>query len=312
MDTALTISRFAQFGGVMLLFGSSLFRLRVSPETESRAFAQWHRRVTIASAMITMVSSLAWLDIEAGTMSGDWTEAASPHTVATVLLQTRFGHVWQWNLVAAAIVLCATFASAKIQYAKSWTALVVGLSAFLIATSAWTGHAVMDSGLSGVIHPLVQVVHVLAAAAWLGSLPALGFALHSAGKVEAGPPKATQRLIRGYSRMGYIAVGLVLLTGCLNTLFMMDSFEALFSTPYGRILITKIGLFLLMVGVALFNRFVLTPVIVNSRSSVTTIEANLRQLRRNVAIEQVLGLLIIALISVLGTVAPPMPGHMEM
>ena len=112
--------------------------------------------------------------------------------------------------------------------------------------------------------------------------------------------------------MGYIAVGLVLLTGCLNTLSMMDSFEALFSTPYGRILITKIGLFVLMVGVALVNRFVLTPVIVNSRSSVATIEANLGQLRRNVAIEQVLGLLIIALVSVLGTVAPPMPGHMEM
>lgn len=313
MESALAISRLAQFGGVMLIFGSSLFRLRFGVESQERVFVHWYRRALIACAIVTMVSSLAWLDIEAGTMGGDWSDAASPRTVATVLFQTKFGHVWQWNLVVAAILLCVALASATIQRLKSWTGLVVGLSAVLIATSAWTGHALMHSGLTGAIHPFVQVVHVLAAAAWLGSLPALGFALHSVRKAELAVPRyAAQHLLRGYSRMGYVAVGLVLLTGCLNTWFMVDSFEALFSTLYGRILGAKIGLFLLMVGVALVNRFVLTPAIVNSRSSVATMEASLRQLRRNVALEQILGLLIIAAVSVLGTTAPPMPGHMEM
>src|SRR5579875_1666259 len=180
MNAALMISRFAQFGGVMLLFGISLFRLRFNPESDGRICLRWYRQAPIAAAIITMASSLAWLDFVAGTMGDDGSKAASLRTIAAVLFHTRFGHVWQWNLVAAAIVLCATLTSAKIQHVKPWAAFVVGLSAFLIATSAWTGHAVMDNGLTGAIHPLVQVVHVLAAAAWLGSLPALGFALHSA------------------------------------------------------------------------------------------------------------------------------------
>ena len=313
MEAALAISRVAQFAGVMLAFGSSLFRLRFAVESAGRTFARWYLRTLIASAIVIMVSSLAWLDIEAATMSGEWSNAANPHIVATVLYQTSFGQVWRWNLVAAAILLCVAFAPAKIQHLKSWTSFVVGLSALLIASSAWTGHAVMQRGLMGMIHPVVQVVHVLAATTWLGSLPALGFALRGVRKPELGAQRdAAQHLLRGYSRMGYLAVSLVLLTGCIETSFMVDSFEALFTTSYGRILIAKIDLFLLMVGVALVNRYVLTPVIVNSGSSVAAAEASLRQLRRTVALEQILGLSIIVLVSVLGTVAPPMPGHMEM
>jgi putative copper resistance protein D len=311
METMIVISRLAQFGGVMLLFGTSLFRCGFDHETEGRVFVRWHRRILATAAIVTMVSSLAWLDIEAGAMGGDWSDAGNLHTVATVLFQTRFGHVWQWNRVAAAILLCVTFA--RVHYARLWTALVVGLSGFLIATSAWTGHAVMHSGLTGTVHTLVQVVHVLAAAAWLGSLPALGFALRDARKAEqTAAPTPVQHLLQRYSRMGYVAVGLVLLTGCLNTWFMLDSFEALFSTLYGRVLVTKISLFLLMVGVALVNRFALTPEIANSNAGRAAAEASLRQLRRSVAVEQILGFLIITLVSVLGTLEPPMPGHMEM
>lgn len=112
--------------------------------------------------------------------------------------------------------------------------------------------------------------------------------------------------------MGYLAVGLVLLTGCIDTWFMVDSFEALFTTSYGLILVAKISLFLLMVGMAAINRCVLTPAIMHSGSNVTAAEVSLRQLQRTVAFEQILGLSIIVLVSVLGTVAPPMPGHMEM
>ncbi|MBN8902662.1 MAG: copper homeostasis membrane protein CopD [Rhodospirillales bacterium] len=313
MEAALAISRVGQFAAVMLVFGSSLFRLRFAPESERRVFGPWYRSVLIAAAIITLVSSLAWLDVEAGTMSGEWSNAANPHTVATVLYRTSFGQVWQLNLAAAAILLCVVFAPAKIQHLKSWSGIVVGLSALLIATSTWTGHAVMHGGLMGDIHPFVQVVHVLAAATWLGSLPALGFALHSLRKPElAAQRSAAQHLLRGYSRMGYLAVGLVLLTGCIDTWFMVDSFGALFSTSYGRILVAKISLFLLMMGVAAVNRFVLTPTIMHSGSNVTAAEASLRQLRRTVVLEQILGVSIIVLVSVLGTVAPPMPGHMEM
>jgi putative copper export protein len=72
-------------------------------------------------------------------------------------------------------------------------------------------------------------------------------------------------------------------------------------TPYGRLLAVKIILFLAMVVVALINRFRLMPRI--SRDV-----AALGALGRTVALEQVLGLLILAVVSVLGTLPPGVHG----
>ncbi len=108
--------------------------------------------------------------------------------------------------------------------------------------------------------------------------------------------------------MGYLAVGLILFTGCLNSWFMVDGSDALFSTTYGRVLIVKVGLFVLMVRVALVNRFALTPELVKPKANTTMIALPFEPLWRNVAIEQLLGLSIIAAVSVLGTLPPAMSG----
>jgi putative copper resistance protein D len=108
--------------------------------------------------------------------------------------------------------------------------------------------------------------------------------------------------------MGYLAVGLILLTGCLNSWFMVDGIDALFSTTYGRVLIVKVGLFVLMVCVALFNRFALTPELLKPKAKTLMTETAFARLWRNVAIEQLLGLSIIAAVCVLGTLPPAMAG----
>jgi putative copper resistance protein D len=318
MEAFLVVSRFAQVSAAMLLLGTSLFGIQfqrgsvATPDTR-RAFDHWQRPMLLSAAAIALTSSIAWLDIEAGMMGGSWADAANLQTVSTVLFETRFGHVWTWTLASAAILLFVLSMPRGGGQTTLWTALIAGLSAFLIASSAWTGHAVMHGGLTGAIHSMVQVVHVLAASAWLGSLPALGFALHKARRDgQAAWRDSARRILPRYSRMGYLAVGLIVLTGCLSSWFMVDSVDALFSTAYGRILIAKIGLFVLMVSVAAVNRLVLTPRILDSKGTTVVAERAVHQLWRNVAIEQFLGLSIIAVVSVLGTVAPAMSGHMEM
>jgi putative copper resistance protein D len=307
METALIISRFAQFAGVMLLFGTSLFRLCIGDEGDDQAVARWYGRVLTLAAIVTILSSFAWLGVTAGMMSGAWAGAENIGILRTVLFQTQFGKVWQWNLASAAILLGVIVVPKNAHRGRLSTVLILGLSGFLAATCAWTGHAVMHRGLAGIIHPLVQVVHVLAAAAWLGSLPALGFMLASARSHGKRRWYNTARdILPGYSRMGYVAVVLILLTGCLNSWFMVDGLGALVSTDYGHVLIAKIGLFLLMVGLAVANRFGLTPKIAESGPNGVTVEANLRRLMRNVALEQGLGISIIAAVSVLGTLAPAM------
>ena len=45
------------------------------------------------------------------------------------------------------------------------------------------------------------------------------------------------------------------ITGLINSVFLIGSMKALVATPYGRLLIVKVALFVAMVGLALINRF---------------------------------------------------------
>jgi putative copper resistance protein D len=110
-----------------------------------------------------------------------------------------------------------------------------------------------------------------------------------------------------FSRMGYFAVALVALTGTVNTVILVGSVGGLLDTPYGRLLLMKIALFLLMVILAVANRFVLVPRIAREGKPITGTMA----LIWTIAIEQAFGLAIIAVVSVLGTWPPAIHIHMH-
>jgi hypothetical protein len=92
------------------------------------------------------------------------------------------------------------------------------------------------------------------------------------------------------------AVGTLLATGILNAAILVGSLSALLETNYGNLLLSKIGLFAVMVCVAAINRFHLTPLLPEVGA--------IRQLARNTWIESGLGLIIIVIVSVLGILPP--------
>jgi putative copper resistance protein D len=98
--------------------------------------------------------------------------------------------------------------------------------------------------------------------------------------------------------MGYVAVGLLALTGAVNSWLLVGSWSALVGTPYGRLLGLKILLFLAMVAVALVNRWRLVPRLGDQPAATVT------ALSRAILVEQGLGLAILAVVSLLGTWAP--------
>jgi putative copper resistance protein D len=110
----------------------------------------------------------------------------------------------------------------------------------------------------------------------------------------------TRDAIRHFSQMGYVAVAFIALTGTINTLLLVGSPGAMFGTPYGRLLALKILLFLVMVVVALINRFRLLPRFRCEPQPSAPIAA----LARSVLFEQGLGFAVLAVVSVLGTWPP--------
>jgi len=93
---------------------------------------------------------------------------------------------------------------------------------------------------------------------------------------------------------------LILASGLLNSWFLVGSVHALLYTTYGQVLMVKVALFLLMVALALFNRFYLMPKLENHD------ERTLKLLLRSVAAEQGFAILVVAAVSLLGTLQPAM------
>jgi putative copper resistance protein D len=297
LDTALWICRFVHFTTAMLVFGATSFRFYAIPADWLAGFDRRFGRVVLTAAAIALLSALALLLCLSAMIAGAPAAAWDPAVLAAVLSGTRFGRVWSLQLLLALALVLACLR-------RTWKPSLI-LSLGLLASLGWVGHAAIGEGVGGIMRELNQSLHLLAAGWWLGGLAPLGWVL---GRVRQARDEAAAALTRGvverFSRGGHVAVALIALTGLVNTLLLVGSPGTLFDAAYGRLLAFKILLFAGLVAVALCNRFLLAPRLGRE-------PAALGHLCRTVAIEQGLGLAILAVVSVLGTlppaVAPPQP-----
>jgi copper resistance protein D len=254
---------------------------------------------------LTAVSGTAWLLLNAQSMSDrPLSEVFSEGVLWTVLLQTEYGRDWLVRLALACVlvVMFVPFLSARGSKTFWIKLVVVALAAGFVGTLALAGHAVGASGSEGVIHPAADFLHLVAAAAWVGTLLPLALLLAAAGREPASIGIARTATVR-FSTFGIVSIATLLITGTINTWYLAGSIPALTGTDYGRLLLIKIALFLGTVAVAAVNRLRLTPRLVAGASAAATQDA-LSQLRRNTAIEVATGAIVIAIVAVLGMTPP--------
>src|SRR5262249_12221509 len=104
-----------------------------------------------------------------------------------------------------------------------------------------------------------------------------------------------------FSLLGIVAVSTLLVTGILNSVFLVGSLPRPVGTSFGRLVLAKIGLFAGMVSIAAVNRFRLLPQLSDAKP---TSGPALGSLRRNAWIETGLGLVVLAIVGTLGTIPP--------
>src|SRR5712671_5884752 len=303
MDEALYACRFVQFAAAMLIFGTASFRIYALAGSQTRAassvlagFDAWVGHVVLVAALVALISALALVLCQTAAMAGSPAAATDFAAVTAVLFETRFGRVWCWHLLLAAILVLACLSRPPSR------PVVLIFSLALLASLGWVGHAAIGDGSARIAHQINQTGHLVGAGLWLGGLAPLAWVLRQVRRQPGDFEISLARdALRNFSHMGYGAVALIMLTGVVNTSLLVGSIAALFDTSYGRLLAFKILLFLAMVVVALINRFRLAPRI--SRDA-----ANLGALGRTVALEQGLGLAILAVVGVLGTWPPAIHG----
>ena len=281
----------------VLIFGTLVAEpaLRSAPAARAIVMAQI-LRVAWVSLAVTVASGVIWVLLQAEAMSDlPLREAMSGDILSTVLTETQFGMVSELRL-ALAIVLATCLFFNRLQLA-----LISGLG--LVAGIAWTGHAGSDADWSN-LHLTADVLHLVAAAAWLGGLVPLTLLLSQALRNEADPwASLASQAVRRFSMLGIVSVGTITATGIVNGWILVGSFKALVVTEYGRLLMLKISLFAVMLVYAAINRFWLTPDLALPSDNEARLKA-MRRLTRNSGIEIALGLIIFAIVGMLGTLHP--------
>ncbi|MEO8313797.1 MAG: copper homeostasis membrane protein CopD [Pseudomonadota bacterium] len=307
----LIVARLLQYSGALVLLGSALFCMYGSgdgelllPQIQRR---QWPRRILVIAALSAMAGTVLWVMAETVLFSGEPADGTDPAAVWVVFSETRFGRVC---LLRLGLLFISLVASGVIVRRNVLLGTQAVLASVILATFAWTGHGAMTAGWPGAIHLGGDLVHLWAAGVWIGALPPLIILIWQAHRSRfPGDARAAQRGLEWFSAIGSAVVAALIVSGLINSWFLIGvaNSRAVSGTSYGRTLLVKLGLFAVMLVLAAANRFWLTPRLRTSQSTDTL--AALHALRLSVVAETATAVLVLGVIGVLGTLAPPISGE---
>jgi putative copper resistance protein D len=292
IDAWLIAVRAGHFLACMLLFGEALYVCTIDPRARLRGW------VILGAVPFAAACAIGWLGIEAVVMSGEApAQALRSGVVGVVVHSTQFGHVWLVRVCGVGMVALAawiTLRTANAGLRRTALAATLLLAALHLALLALAGHAGAAGGLRRVAEVGVDAVHLLAAGAWLGSLPALVAALASTASRDT-----VVRITRRYSQVGCVAVTAVVASGIVNAGFRSVGPMELVTTDYGRLLLIKLAFVAGMLALAATNRFAVTPRLRDADGRA------LAALRRNAWVEIGIGIVVVVLVGALGITPPP-------
>ena len=297
----------------ILLAGVFAFRLVVLAPAASRynwvdrfqpRFKGLWGRLALVAWLALILSAILWFDLVAASISGAATLFdLDGDTLSTVLSQTHFGHLWAWRLGGCLVVGILLFIGTR-------EVVTAAFSFAILASLAFSGHSDAIVANAGPLPVLGDIGHLVAAAFWPGGLvPLLLFLLGQDRAGDRGTRIIVAEVVRRFSGLSLVVVGLLVATGLLNTYFIVGSLGALFTTDYGRLLLLKIALFILMLGLGAWNLFVLKPRLSRAAMVETKTEGaalTTRTLIRSVAGEALLAACVFLVVGFLGATPPPM------
>ncbi|MET0419104.1 MAG: copper resistance protein CopC [Actinoplanes sp.] len=285
--TLIPIGKWLGYVGLVLLVGPTLVLALLWPHRLSRSGPA--KLIWTGIGLITGSTLLAiWLQV--------------PYTIGSTLFDVRIGDLRdvlgstfgavmlvRLGVICAAALLLRPLLTGSGTESKTDLALLGVLGVAALATWPLTGHPTA-SPVAGV-SVVVDAIHLAAMAVWLGGLVMLvGFLLRQATERELGA------ILPIWSRWAATAVAALILAGVVQALIEVSSLNGLVNSTYGRLILVKVALVAGVLGVAWFSRRM-----VRAR----TAEAEPRGLRRIVAIELLVTVVVLGVTSVLVQIPPP-------
>ncbi|MFF6863193.1 copper resistance CopC/CopD family protein [Streptomyces ardesiacus] len=249
------VGRYVSYAAFAVLVGGAAFVLACWPRGSGVRVVQ--RLVVSGWLALTTATLLLLLLRGSYTGSGKVADVFDLGLLGEVL-QTKSGAALVSRLLllaAAALFIAVLFGAYDKRDDEERRDLTFGLAVGgsvvavgLAATWAMSEHA--SVGLQAGLAMPVDVVHLIAVATWLGGLTALLVALYR-GPADTPVPTVA---VRRFSRLAFGSVVALVATGAYQSWRQLGSWTAFTDTRYGQLLLVKIGLVVVLVGVAYFSR----------------------------------------------------------
>lgn len=250
------------------------------------------------SLVFALISGVAWLLLASLNMS-DWEPGESFPWLAVKIVwrATQFGLLWKIRLGLWAIVcvLAAPMLVGRGTLSARAKWIFLPASA-LLGSLAWAGHGTEGSPYA--LHVGADVVHLLVCAAWPAGLCPLLVVLLKSRKLSMQEKQLyLLYLVARFSTMCLAAVALLVISGVVNSLYLLGPWSNFLYTSYGRWLLIKIAMTGGAVALGATN-------LVFLRHRLAQSEGSQRQLRINVGVELTLAVLIVLIVGGLGLMQP--------
>ena len=242
----------------------------------SQAFERRARGLLLGAAALGIASGLAGIVLQGATAGATSGWAALKTSVLRDVLGTRFGEVWGLRVLAFLALGCALALALRMRQpggAASLRRIALGAdglaapglppgapalaalpAAFIALAPALAGHAGVQPPVALLFG--LDVAHVLAMSAWIGGLIFLLFALPCATRRLPGADR-TRLLAATLLRFSPLALGcvvLLLLTGTIQAIEHIGSWDALLDTAFGRAVLAKVVLIAALIALGAVNR----------------------------------------------------------
>lgn len=239
------------------------------------------RRIALIAASCGVILLLAHLALDAARMAGEYSGLWDRE-----LQQLAWGSGSGWaQLTQAAGLLLVLAALNRPAHGYACLGGAIALAGFLL-----TGHTSAHAARTA-LAPLLGL-HLLIVAGWFGALAPLLFVLRN----EAAPLAA--RIVARYSAIAGFLVPLIALAG-LSMAWLLTGAVTVLRRPYGQLLMMKLVLFSLLMALAAWNKWRLTPAL--AAGDVRAVLA----LQRSISVEIILIAIVLSLTAALTTLYSP-------
>lgn len=246
-DVLGSIARFVTFLSALVASGLALFLTVVHDQRSDRWRLATVVRVATGAGLVGIVATIV---VQAALLTGDGLAAATDADVVRNVLAERLG----WSSAVLLLGLAAAHLATDTTRLPLARGLAAGAIALVAGALALWGHDTEAPYRWLAVGS--DLVHVAAAAVWIGGLVGLAAVLR---RRVPHPVRSTSGMVRRFSAVAVASVVALVPAGVAMAWIETGDLDALWSTDYGRRVLLKSALTVVALGIAWYNRNRILP-----------------------------------------------------